>query len=86
MKFTSLDMIVSAVAMAGIATAVDPTGGPCATAGSYECGLLASFNHGFSFVFYCTPSKKVEVIELCTCVGCCSIHCGGNNGEYYTCT
>ncbi|OAX31289.1 hypothetical protein K503DRAFT_777729 [Rhizopogon vinicolor AM-OR11-026] len=37
MKSTSLNMIVSAVAMAGITTAVDPTGGPCATAGSYEC-------------------------------------------------
>ncbi|OAX35789.1 hypothetical protein K503DRAFT_773100 [Rhizopogon vinicolor AM-OR11-026] len=79
-------MIVSAVAMAGIATAVDPTGGPCAKPGNYECGRVAGYNKGHGFLFFCTANAKVQVIEFCSCVECCSISYGGANGGYYICT
>ncbi|OAX35792.1 hypothetical protein K503DRAFT_344550 [Rhizopogon vinicolor AM-OR11-026] len=90
MKFTSLNMIVSAVAMAGIATAAvvaianDPNGGPCAKPGNYECGHRAGYNHGNSFMFYCTASATVDVLQLCSCLQCCSVTY--TNGGYYVCT
>ncbi|OAX31287.1 hypothetical protein K503DRAFT_777726 [Rhizopogon vinicolor AM-OR11-026] len=105
-------MIVSAVAMAGIATAIDPNAGiataidpnasiaatidpnagpsdrmlTTALAGNYECGHLAGYNHGYSFLFYCTTYSEIDVVELCSCIECCSVSYGGTNGGYYTCT
>ncbi|OAX35794.1 hypothetical protein K503DRAFT_344656 [Rhizopogon vinicolor AM-OR11-026] len=83
--FISLtSMIMSAVVMAGIATAHDPNGEPCAHRKNFECGTREGYNRGNSFVFYCNADSQVDVLELCSCVGCC--YAGGSTSATYACT
>ncbi|OAX34537.1 hypothetical protein K503DRAFT_859149 [Rhizopogon vinicolor AM-OR11-026] len=39
----------------------------------YECGVLAGYNSGYAFAFWCTSDNKIEVARLCTCPDCCTI-------------
>ncbi|OAX38535.1 hypothetical protein K503DRAFT_770393 [Rhizopogon vinicolor AM-OR11-026] len=90
MKFISLAAIIMPVALAGIATAVDPNGGPCKDANMYECGTLTGYNSGDPFLFYCSAdsaTNRVEVIKECTCDTCCSVVKGGvGDGGHVSCT
>ncbi|KAG2155385.1 hypothetical protein DEU56DRAFT_767149 [Suillus clintonianus] len=65
-------MIMSAAVMAGIVTAITRV-----LADMYECGRLAGFNKGYSFLFYCSEDNTVELIKTCNCVTCCTVVNGG---------
>ncbi|KAJ8592270.1 hypothetical protein M405DRAFT_812962 [Rhizopogon salebrosus TDB-379] len=82
MKFISLTtMIMSALAMAGIATArttpANPNGSQCGHPEQYECGTLANYNNDNPFLFFCSPESKVDVVQNCDCAGCCAIDSDG---------
>ncbi|OAX38045.1 hypothetical protein K503DRAFT_770886 [Rhizopogon vinicolor AM-OR11-026] len=70
-------MIMSAAVLASIATAQDPNGEACAHQNTYECGVLAGYNDGNQFLFFCEPDNSVFVVELCSCQTCCSVVDGG---------
>ncbi|KAG2152761.1 hypothetical protein DEU56DRAFT_775914 [Suillus clintonianus] len=74
MKFTSFTtMIMSAAVLAGAVTASDPNGTPCAQKESFGCEVVAGYNNGWAFSFYCTPESTILVIEDCSCATCCVI-------------
>ncbi|OAX37999.1 hypothetical protein K503DRAFT_770915 [Rhizopogon vinicolor AM-OR11-026] len=79
---------MSTAVLAGIATAdaPDPNGGPCAHANQPECGVLAGFNNGNAFLFYCYANHSLLVSETCTCPTCCSISYGSTGPDGFTCT
>ncbi|OAX35342.1 hypothetical protein K503DRAFT_773595 [Rhizopogon vinicolor AM-OR11-026] len=79
MKFT---MIISTAVLAGIATATNPNGGPCAHAEQFECGVLEGYNNGNPFAFWCASDNKIVVARLCDCPSCCTLI---DDFKSYTC-
>ncbi|OAX32382.1 hypothetical protein K503DRAFT_776730 [Rhizopogon vinicolor AM-OR11-026] len=77
MKYISLTAMIMSVALADIATAVNANGETCTHVDAVDCGILAGYNNGHSFLYYCMGEEsnpdigQISVIRNCSCTGCC---------------
>ncbi|KAG2119440.1 hypothetical protein DEU56DRAFT_760957 [Suillus clintonianus] len=83
MKFSLTSMIVSAAVMAGVVTAYNPIGLPCATPGVVGCGQDAGFNSGNAFIYDCDWTGTIVFGAGCNCAGCCVTATNGAKQEQF---
>ncbi|OAX32379.1 hypothetical protein K503DRAFT_776723 [Rhizopogon vinicolor AM-OR11-026] len=84
MKYISLTAMIMSIALASIATAANPNpnGETCTDVGAIDCGILACFNNGHSFLYYCMGEEsnpdigRMYVAQNCSCAGCCDMSDG----------